>query len=653
MNMKRLLVPLLLVVFITPSLALGATKYWYNAGADSQWTTLTGNWWTDLAHSSQSGSLPGSSDAVITLGTVAPIINLDTWTEPLTIVATSTGIIATSSASAALNATTTGAVTFYGSARNQAAITGNVTFNNTSSNRLGYTITGDATFNNSTQNNGAVTGSSTFNGSSFNVFSSFAFQSGTVGGDATFNDTSNNGGIVSGNATINSTVLGRGTISGNATFTNATSSTLVLTGTSIWGTVLGTAKDVLGNTITTYIFTNSSKNFGTVNGSATFYNSSSNRQTGLITGSAPGIITGNATFYSTSYNKGEVQGNATFYDSTINRATVTGNATFYEDLSENISIVSGTQTRMYTASTTITRDFVSNGPWVVTANGALVDATGATYNATTTFTVLNGGSFVGVPDTFVPIISSAATSTTASTASITWNTDEAASSSASYGLTTSYGSVASSTGTTTHAVSISGLSASTVYHYRILAVDASGNISTSTDATFTTAASAAAPETHYENGSGGGGGGGGSSPSAGIIYANNSANNSASNPLCPAGYICTPTVGSGISSLQLGVGGTNKASNNNVNNGGAQYFLKNSNIGKKEVDVKMLQQFLNTHGFVVSYKGNGSPGNETMYFGPATREALIKFQKKNNIKPAVGYFGQITRNVINNMLAGH
>ncbi len=89
-------------------------------------------------------------------------------------------------------------------------------------------------------------------------------------------------------------------------------------------------------------------------------------------------------------------------------------------------------------------------------------------------------------DATAPSISSIASSTATSTATVTWVTNEAASSSISYGLTTSYGTVASSSATSTHSVSLTSLTPNTLYHYRVFAQDSSGNISTSTDKTFTT-----------------------------------------------------------------------------------------------------------------------------------------------------------------------
>ena len=76
-------------------------------------------------------------------------------------------------------------------------------------------------------------------------------------------------------------------------------------------------------------------------------------------------------------------------------------------------------------------------------------------------------------------------------------------------------------------------------------------------------------------------------------------------------------------------------------------FVRSLTLKSKGDDVRQLQKFLNSNGFVVSAAGAGSVGNETTLFGPATKAALIRFQKAHNIKPASGYFGSITRSVIN------
>lgn len=81
-------------------------------------------------------------------------------------------------------------------------------------------------------------------------------------------------------------------------------------------------------------------------------------------------------------------------------------------------------------------------------------------------------------------------------------------------------------------------------------------------------------------------------------------------------------------------------------------FNQNLKLGNNNQDVKELQRFLNGNNFIVSTNGPGSLGRETTKFGLATKNALIKFQKTNNISPAVGYFGTITREVVNKYSVG-
>jgi len=68
--------------------------------------------------------------------------------------------------------------------------------------------------------------------------------------------------------------------------------------------------------------------------------------------------------------------------------------------------------------------------------------------------------------------------------------------------------------------------------------------------------------------------------------------------------------------------------------------------GMRTERVRLLQMFLNKQGYAVASVGGGSAGNETVFFGPATRAALIRFQKAQGIQPAVGYFGPITRSAM-------
>jgi len=76
---------------------------------------------------------------------------------------------------------------------------------------------------------------------------------------------------------------------------------------------------------------------------------------------------------------------------------------------------------------------------------------------------------------------------------------------------------------------------------------------------------------------------------------------------------------------------------------GSASFSRNLQVGSTGNDVKALQVYLNTHGFVVAASGPGSSGNETTKFGAFTKKALAAWQASVGISPASGFFGPITR----------
>src|SRR3989344_6830330 len=98
-----------------------------------------------------------------------------------------------------------------------------------------------------------------------------------------------------------------------------------------------------------------------------------------------------------------------------------------------------------------------------------------------------------------------------------------------------------------------------------------------------------------------------------------------------------------IAAVQAGTVGTGTGTTLTCN------FTANLTVGSTGNQVKALQQFLNAKGFTVSASGAGSAGNETSYFGPATRAAVARFQVANGIAPTAGYFGPLTRAKVNAM----
>lgn len=83
-------------------------------------------------------------------------------------------------------------------------------------------------------------------------------------------------------------------------------------------------------------------------------------------------------------------------------------------------------------------------------------------------------------------------------------------------------------------------------------------------------------------------------------------------------------------------------------------FTRDLKLGDQGEDVKRLQEYLNSRGFIIATSGNGSPGHENNIFGPGTQKALKKFQESHAdilLKPfglteGTGFFGAATRNLV-------
>lgn len=150
-------------------------------------------------------------------------------------------------------------------------------------------------------------------------------------------------------------------------------------------------------------------------------------------------------------------------------------------------------------------------------------------------------------------------------------------------------------------------------------------------------------------GSGGGGGGGGTTTTVETTTTTTASTTAATTTAVVAtttATVATPMVTSLqaqlsalMAQLQALKGGTTMTA--------SVSFSRNLQAGSTGADVKALQVYLNTHGYVVASNGAGSAGNETTRFGAATKAALVKLQKAAGITPASGYFGALTRAYVN------
>ena len=194
-----------------------------------------------------------------------------------------------------------------------------------------------------------------------------------------------------------------------------------------------------------------------------------------------------------SFVSAEVGGPAVVLTSTVgsstNAATVSVTATFSDDVlgftADDISVTNGTASNLATT----TADSVYSFDITPSSDGAVTVQVPADVASSTTTNLgnLESNEFAFDADATGPTISNIQATTTATTATVTWDTDEAATSSLAFGTTTSYGETSTTTSAgTSHSVTLTSLDPDTMYHFQVQAQDAAGNTATSSDQTFAT-----------------------------------------------------------------------------------------------------------------------------------------------------------------------
>jgi endonuclease I len=152
-----------------------------------------------------------------------------------------------------------------------------------------------------------------------------------------------------------------------------------------------------------------------------------------------------------------------------------------------------------TVSITITDDALVEGTETLVFKLRNVSGgTSAAIGADSVFTL----TLADNDDVTAPVITTgpSATGISSSSATVNWTTDEASNSWVYYGLTTSYSdTIKNESDVTSHSIALSGLVASTTYHYKVSSVDPMNNGPTySGDNTFATIASIGGSAFFYE-----------------------------------------------------------------------------------------------------------------------------------------------------------
>jgi hypothetical protein len=174
-----------------------------------------------------------------------------------------------------------------------------------------------------------------------------------------------------------------------------------------------------------------------------------------------------------------------------NGATVSNTVTVSANATDNVAVAS-VQFQLDGANM---GSLDTTAPYSVSWNTTTASNGSHTLRAIATDTSNNSATSAGVIVTVnnaagaAPTISGVASSSVISTSAvINWSTDISSDSQVDYGTSTSYGQTTqlNSSLVTSHSVSLAGLSASTLYHFRVKSKSSGGSLATSADFTLTT-----------------------------------------------------------------------------------------------------------------------------------------------------------------------
>ncbi len=161
------------------------------------------------------------------------------------------------------------------------------------------------------------------------------------------------------------------------------------------------------------------------------------------------------------------------------------------DLTLDITVVGGGTVNVtpsaptYSCGEAVTLDAIPDPDNEFDAWSGDISSTDNPLNIVMTSNVAVTATFLA--DTAPPVISNVVVTPGETTATITWDTDEPATTRVDFGETTGYGSLYEDlTLTTSHTAPLTGLTAATLYHFQLTSTDGGGLPTTTTDDTFTT-----------------------------------------------------------------------------------------------------------------------------------------------------------------------